>query len=161
MLWFKKIPWLSLSILIIAYGTFGWIYASWAVKFIDEGKLLYWVLEEDMMTILIYGLGTLWISALVLIFTSPITLITIGLGKWLKSDSGAFISIILGAMAFALVVQWLDLFSRFFILLASALLVRLDLRTMGLKNWISLWITGSFCLLGLASGILAYTIFLK
>ena len=161
MLWFKKIPWLSLSILIIAYGAFGWIFASWAVKFIDQGKLFYWVLEEDIMTTLIYGLGIFWVLLIALAFTAPIALMTMGLGKWIKSDSGAFMSIILSAMAFALIIQWLDLFAKLFVLLASAMLVRLDLRTIGLNTWISLLIIGCLCLSGFGSGILAYMVYQK
>ncbi len=156
MLWLKKIPWLSLSILILAYGTFGWTYASWAVKFIDQGKLLYWIVEKDIFTILIYGLGSFWVLIVALAFTAPIALMTISIGSWFNSDARAFMSIILGAMAFALIVQWLDLFSRFFVLLASAILVRIDLRTAGLSMWISLLIIGCFCLLGFGGGIIAF-----
>ncbi len=156
MLWLKKIPWLSLSLLIIAYGAFGWIYASWAVQIVDQGKLFYWVLEKNIITTLVYGLGISGILLIALGFTTPIALMTIGVGKWLKSDSAAFMSIILGAMAFALIIQWLDLFAKFFVLLASAMLARLDLRTLGLNTWISLFTIGCFCLLGFSSGILAY-----
>ena len=156
MRWLKKIPWLSLSILIIAYGTFGWIYASWAVKFIDQGKLFYWVLEKDIATIFIYGLGIFWVLLIALAFTAPIALMTISIGSWFNSDARAFMSIVFGAMAFALIVQWLGLFAKFFVLLASAILVRIDLRTAGLNMLISLFIIGCCCLLGFGGGILAF-----
>ena len=159
MLWLTKTLWLSLSILGIAYGTFGWIYASWADHFINQGKLFYWILEKNIITPLIYGLGICWVLLIALAFTTPIALMTVSLGRWIKSDFGAFMSIILGAMTFALVVQWLDLFSKFFVLLASALLVRLDLKTIGLKTWISSLIIGCLCLLGFGSGILAYSVY--
>ena len=161
MLWLKKIPWLSLSILGIAYGVFGWIYASWAIIAINQGKLFYWILEKNLITILLYGLGTFWVLLIALVFTGPVALMTISIGRWLKSDFGAFMSIILSAMAFALIVQWLELFSRFFVLLASALLVRLDLKNLGLGTRISLMTIGCICLLGFGSGILAYTIYQK
>ena len=157
MLWIKKIPWLSLSILILAYGTFGWIYASWSVKFIDQGRLFYWVLEKHLATTLIYGMGAFLVLLIALAFTTPIALMTISIGSWIKSDAKAFMYIILGAMAFALIIQWLNLFAKFFVLLASGMLLRLDLRTLGINTWISLSILGCFCLLGFGSGILAFT----
>ena len=159
MLWFKKIPWLSLSIMAMAYGAFGWIYASWSLRFIDQGKLFYWVLEKNIITILLSGLGVAWILLIALAFTAPVALMTVSIGKWIGSDFGAFMSIILGAMAFALIVQRLDLFAKFFVLLASALLFRLDLKTIGLKPWISLLVIGCFCLLSFSGGIFAYAIY--
>ena len=138
MSWFKQIPWLSLSILVVTYGLCGWIYASWAVNLIDQGKLFDWVLDQTILTILLYSLGTCGVLLIALVFTAPIALMNLTIGKWIKSDSGAFISIILGAMAFALVVQALSLFAKFFVLLASAMLFRLDLRAVGLNTWISL-----------------------
>ena len=159
MLWFTRIPWLSLSILSIAYGAFGWIYASWAVIFIDRGKLFYWVLEQNIITIVLYGLGVFWVLSIALVFTTPVALMTMGVDKWLKSDFGAFMSIILGAMAFALVVQWLSLFAKFFVLLASAMLARLDLRLIGINTWLSLLIIGCICLFGFGSGVFAYLVY--
>lgn len=159
MRWLKKIPWLSLGILVITYGLFGWIYASWAINLIDKGKLFDWVLEENFFTILLYGLGTCGVLLTALVFTAPVALITVSIGKWIKSDFGAFMSIILGAMAFALIVQWLNLFAKLFVLLASAMLVRIDLRTLGLSTETSLLTIGCFCLSGFGSGILAYTFY--
>lgn len=159
MLWFKKIPWLSLSILTIAYGVFGWLYAAWAVQFIDRGRLFYWILEQNIIAVILYGLGISCILLIALAFTAPIAFMTLGINKWLRSDFGAFMSIILAAMAFALIVQWLDLFTRIFVLLASAMLVRIELRIMGMKTWISLFIIGCFCLLGFSIGIIAHIIY--
>lgn len=159
MLWLKKIPWLSLGILIITYGLCGWIYASWSISLIDQGKLFYWVLEENLITILLYGLGTCGVLLTALVFTAPVALMKVSIGTWIKSDVGAFMSIILGAMAFALIVQWLNLFAKIFVLLASAMLVRLDLRNLGLSTGASLLTIGCFCLSGFGSGILAYTVY--
>lgn len=155
----KKIPWLSLSILSIAYGVFGWHYAAWAVKFIDQGKLFYWILEKNIITVILYGLGICCILLIALAFTAPIAFMTLGTSKWINSDFGAFMSIILGAMAFALVVQWLELVAKFFVLLASVMLVRIELRTLGIKTWLSSLIIGCLCLSGFTTGILAHSIY--
>ena len=160
MLWFKKIPWLSLSILFMAYGVSGWLYAAWAVEIINQGKLFYWILENNIIAVILYGLGICFILLIALAFTAPVAFLTTGMAKWSRSDFGAFMSIILGAMAFALIIQRLDLFTRIFVLLASAILVRIEFRIIGLKTWISLLILGCLCLLGFALGIIAHTIYL-
>ena len=132
-----------------------------AFGLIDREKLFYWILEKNIITILLYGLGIVWVLLIALAFTAPVALMTVSLGRWIKSDFGAFMSIILSAMAFALVVQRLDLFAKFFVLLASALLVRLDLRTLGFNTWLSLLTIGCFCLLGFGGGIFAYILYQK
>lgn len=151
-------PWLSLSILSIAYGVFGWIYAAWAVAYIDQGKLFFWILEKNIITVILYGIGTCLILLIALTFTAPIAFMTFGINKWLRSNFGAFMSIILGAMAFALIVQWLGFFAKIFVLLASAMLARIELRIMGIKTWISSLIIGSLCLLGFGAGVIIYLI---
>ena len=39
MFWFKKIPGLSLVLLLLTYGVFGWSYTSWGTTLIEEGNL--------------------------------------------------------------------------------------------------------------------------
>ena len=156
MLWFRKIPWLSISIMTIAYGVSGWLYAAWAVEIINQGKLFYWILENNIITVILYGLGICFILLIALAFTAPVAFLTTGMAKWFRTDFGAFMSIILGAMAFALIVQRLDFFSRIFVLLASAMLVRIELKIRGIKTWISSLIIACLCLLGFGIGIIAH-----
>jgi uncharacterized protein YacL len=151
----KKIPWLSLIILLLTYSAFGWMYSFWAVKLIEEGRLLS-QLETELALRLIYGFGTILIMLVALIFTAPISLITVSLNSWLKSDIITFLSIFIAAFAFTLVVQRVDYFVEFLLLLAAALLVKLDLQLAGYQKWLSWSIVTFFGLLGFIGGILAY-----
>ncbi len=151
----KQIPWLSLTVLLLTYGAFGWSYSSWGVEAIEQGRLLS-KLETEIALPIVYGLGTMLIVLIAIIFTAPISLITISLNSWLKSDARAFISIFIGAFAFTIIVQRVDYFAKFLVLLAAALLVKLDLQLAGYRKWLSWLIVTFFCLLGFIGGILAF-----
>lgn len=155
MSWIKKIPWLSLIILLLTYGSFGWIYSSWGVKFMSQAIWLR-ELEDSIATSILYSMGSIVVLLIALVFTAPISLITLGIDKWLKSDGRAFLSIFLGAFAFAVIVQRVDYFARFLVLISAALLVKLDLQLVGCKRWLSFSILTIFCLLGFIGGILAF-----
>lgn len=157
MAWLKKIPWLSLSLLLLTYGAFGWIYGSWAIKLIEQ-KVLLADLEHDVAISTLYGFGAVMILLLTIAFTAPISLITIGLNSWLKSDIRAFLSIFIGAFAFAIIIQRVDYFARTLVLIAAALLLKLDLQLAGCSRWLCSLILTIFCCLGFTGGILAFYI---
>ncbi len=151
----KKIPWLSLALMLLTYATFGWLYSSWSLVLVREGIFLK-ELEANLATSILYGIGTMGILTIALIFTAPISLIAMGVDNWFKSDSRAFISIFLGAFAFAVIVQRIDYLARILVLISAALLVKLDLQLAGYKRWLSFVILTIFCLLGFIGGILAF-----
>lgn len=151
----KKIPWLSLALMLLTYATFGWLYGSWSLTLVEEGIFLK-ELETGIASSILYGIGTMGILAIALIFTAPISLIALSVDNWFRSDSRAFFSIFLGAFAFAVIVQRVDYFTRILVLISAALLVKLDLQLAGYKRWLSFLILTVFCLLGFIGGILAF-----
>lgn len=157
--WFKillkKIPWLSIAVLLLTYSTFGWMYSFWAMELIEQGRLLS-QLETELALRIIYGFGTMLIMLVALIFTAPISLITVSFNNWLKSDVRTFLSIFIGAFAFTIIVQKLNYFAGFLVLLAAALLVKLNLQLAGYRKWLSWLIVTFFSLLGFIGGILAF-----
>lgn len=156
MLRLRKTPWLSTTLLILAYGTYGWIYASWAVVRIERGNVLYWVLEKDLITFVLYGLGIFWVLIIAMAFTAPVALMTVSLNNWFKSEVRAFLSIFIGALAFALIVQWLEAFAEFFVLLAAGILVKLDLQATGYSRSLATIMLIILCLLGFGIGVFAF-----
>lgn len=151
----KKIPWLSLALMLLTYATFGWLYGSWSLVLVKEG-IFFKELETSIASSILYGIGTIGILAIALIFTAPISLIALSVDKWFRADSRAFFSIFLGAFAFAVIVQRVDYFARILVLISAALLVKLDLQLAGYKRWLSFVILTVFCLLGFIGGILAF-----
>ena len=152
----KTTAWISITLLLMTYGVFGWLYASWVMKMIEDEGILHQVLETQTTLAILYGVGTIWILLIAIIFTAPVALMKISLNNWLKSDMKAFLSIFFGALAFALIVQWLNYFARFFVLLASAILVKLDLQTLGLSRWLSQFFLAVMCLGSFFGGIVAF-----
>ncbi len=150
---------ISTTLLLMTYGVFGWFHASWVTKILeDEGikNIIFQVLEPEIRLVLLYGIGAIYIIAIAIVFTSPITLMAMSLNKWLKSDIRAFFLVFLGAFAFALIVQRLDFFATFLMLLANAILVKLDLQTLGLSRWLSYCVLAIMCLGSFFSGIIAF-----
>ncbi|MDJ0534933.1 MAG: hypothetical protein QNJ70_21045 [Xenococcaceae cyanobacterium MO_207.B15] len=152
---YKTTAWISTTLLLMTYGVFGWLYASWITKMMEDETISQGLLQSQNSTI-VYGVGTIWVLLIAIVFTTPVALMTISLNSWLKSEMRAFFSIFFGALAFAIIVQWLDYFARFFVLLASAILVKLDLQALGLNIWLSQLLLAVMSLGSFWSGIVAF-----
>ncbi len=156
----KKFPWLSLILLLIAYSVFGWIVSqstqSWAIWLVQQGKGWGWLLEEDIVSGIVYLLGAVSILLLVTALTAPVTLMTFFLGSSLQSDIKGFISLLGWAFAFVLIVCWIEYFVRFLVLLAAAILARLELQKAGYNEWQTFAMLAVVCLSGLGLGLLTF-----
>ena len=145
----------SLLLLLLTYTVEGWLYGSWIDNFIQIENILFRY-PEPIRWIILYALAIIGITLLVVIFISPVSLMTAGLDNWLRSDTRAFLSIFLGAFAFAIFVQRVDYFTRLLVLIAAVFLGKLDLQLMGYSRWLSSVILVIFCWFGFTGGILAF-----
>jgi hypothetical protein len=146
----------SLLLLLLTYGAEGLMYGPWVYKFINQESILTYFIEESVRVTILYGGAVLGITFLVILFTSPVLLLTVGLDNWLKSDVRAFLSIFIGAFAFAIVVQQLDFFARLLVLISAVFLAKLDLQLAGCGRWLCSLILVLLCWLGFTGGILAF-----
>ena len=144
MAWLRKIPGVSLFLLLLTYGVEGWLYSSWVANFLEKSDLWIELAQRTRFSIL-YGIAITTILFCVVVFTAPMSLIAISLDNWLKSDTRAFLSIFLGAFAFTIIVQRVDYFARFLIFTACALLLKLDLQLIGLNRWLCTLVLIIFC----------------
>ena len=145
----------SLMLLLLTYGAEGWLYGSWMNYTIEQDSVLTVFVEQARIGVL-YGVAVASISLIVIVFTSPMSLMTIGLDNWLKSDTRAFLSIFIGAFAFAIIVQRVDYFARFLVLVAAIFLGKLDLQLFGFRRWMSSLVLVFLCWFGFTGGILAF-----
>ena len=145
----------SLLLLLLTYCVEGWLYGSWIANTIELQTFLTQFTPLTRIGIL-YISAVVGISLLVIIFTSPVSLMTVGLNSWLKSDIRAFLSIFIGAFTFAIIVQRVDYFIRFMVLMAAVFLGKLDLQLVGIDRWISSIILVFLCWFGFTGGILAF-----
>lgn len=131
----KKATWLSLFLLILTYITFGW------------------TLFEAKMTLYAWGgiIGS--IIVLCLLFTTPINQLQKPIVKWFKTDFGTFISILLGSFLIVVIATYLNTFAKIMLILSATTLVRMELQTLGIKNWSAFFMLLITSLLGLGLGL--------
>ncbi|NJL52958.1 MAG: hypothetical protein HC930_13475 [Hydrococcus sp. SU_1_0] len=146
---------LSLLLLLVTYAAEGLLYGAWMQKFVEHESFLTNFIESARISIL-YGAALLGIMLLIVMFTSPVFLLTVGLSSWLKSDTRALISILLGAFTFAIIVQRVDYFGRLLILVAAVFLGKLDLQLAGCNRWVCSLILILLCWFGFTGGILTF-----
>jgi hypothetical protein len=136
----KKFPKVSCLLLIATYGVFGWLYGDWIVELTNKEQLWHkWFIPSIALGIS-YGIGLLLIAIVVLFFTAPITLLTLGMDSWFKLDSKAIIAIAISIAICIIIVEHPVVLSRFLILSAAATLFRFDLQTAGYQYTRARWI---------------------
>jgi hypothetical protein len=136
-MWFiRKLPWASLLLLVFTYGLFGWLISA------TDRSIWLWLM------------GASYILLIALALTAPFTLVKTFYTSWLKSDTRAFLSVIVGAFVAVLIVTWIEVFVRILVLLSAGALVRLDLQTSGYNEWQCFSILVIISLTGFGLGIL-------
>jgi hypothetical protein len=117
MLRLRKIPWASLGMIVLTYGVFGWLMSASLIS-----PWLPWF-------------GTFYIMLVIIVLTLlPLRNLQKKLDYWLQSKLRSLITLILGAFAVVVIFSWIELFMRILVLIASALLVRIDLIAKGLSK---------------------------
>lgn len=156
----RKIPWLALGIALLAYGVFGWAVAEssivWSETIVEQGKTWGLIIDDEYASAIIDLLGAVLIVAIALCLTAPIALITIFFGSWLKSETKAWISILVWAFAIVFILRWINYFVRFLVLLCANLLGRLEFQSAGYNSWQTFVILTLACLGGFGLGVFSF-----
>ncbi|PSB21171.1 hypothetical protein C7B65_04330 [Phormidesmis priestleyi ULC007] len=136
----KKLPWVSLALLLAAHITFGNLLAStthsWAA----------------------FAFAIAWALVLALMFINLLTGLSHLVSRWFTSDTVAFCALIVAAAFASIVLNWLKLFMPIILILSAEALARIDLLTAEFNNvqtctlltvtsWIGLglgWTLGQF-----------------
>jgi hypothetical protein len=130
-----KIPWASLTLLLLADATLGWsLYGLTR----DRSS---WLFVAFLLTIL----GG--------IVTYPSKSISMGFGGFFKTDTRALILIVGGSIVSVLLLTSLQLFVDTVLLTTAGLLVSLDLKTSGWSKRFSLFLIIGWQLIGLSTGL--------
>jgi hypothetical protein len=138
MLFVKKLPWSSLLLLLFTYGVFGWL--------ISGADISWWL----------WLMGGTYILLIALALSAPFTLMKNFYSSWLKSDTRAFISVIVGAFLSVIIIRWIEVFLRIMVLISAGALVRLDLQTGGYSKWQSFGILTAVSLVGFVMGVISH-----
>jgi hypothetical protein len=130
----RKLPWLSLALLFTAYTTFSSFLTHSTVTWLAWAIVLaFTVLQALLLTTLFDGLKAL-------------------IARWLKSDVGYFTLIMVFSLGVTIIFLWIRVFGYVLVLIASEVLVRLDLQNAGFNRTQALVILSFFSLSGLALG---------
>ena len=155
----KNLPW-SLVLLFVTFGVFGWYLmesipdlTEWVA---DKGGAFNISVTELILSWIILPAAATSIIIMAVSLTAPILWMKIGIKGWLKSDVNAFASTLIWAFAIVLIISYLEFFVRFLVLLAAAILVRLDLQQAGYSKAKASVVLVFLCLAGFASGVLAF-----
>jgi hypothetical protein len=156
----KKIPWLALGLALLAYGVFGWAVAEsstvWSEEIVEQGKAWGLIIDDEYASAIIDLLAVALIIAIAVCLTAPIALVTIFFGIWLKSETKAWISILIWAFAVVFILRWINYFVRFLVLLSANLLGRLEFHSAGYNSWQTFVILTLACLGGFGLGVFSF-----
>ena len=132
----KKIPWFSLTLILLSYSTLGWI--------IFEEKAPWYVRLITAITILLS----------LILLTNPWLKLDDYSHIFFKSNARTFLVAILAAFLFFLMIAWFRVFLDTLLIICATILAKIDFQSVGLKPALAFGYI-SFCsLLGLGLGAL-------
>lgn len=134
MLILKRIPWISLVLVLLSYSTLGWVLSE------TKAPLFVWLLL--MLTILIL-VGTL---------TAPYPEIVSRSSVLFRSNTRTFIVTVFGAFLFFMMLAWFRIFLDSLLIISAAILARIDFQSAGFKQGEVFILTSIFSLVGVALG---------
>lgn len=160
MLWLKTLPWLSLLIIIVTYGVFGWHIASlsaqWSHALVLQSHDWGFKVEDSGMMLLIHLLAILMIVLTSLALSAPLSLMTFVVGTSIRSEGQSIISTVIWSFIFVVILRWFNIFAHFLVLISAALLGRLELRYIGYSNTRTVCLLMLIGLVGFSVGALSY-----
>jgi len=156
----QSLSWISLLLVFLTYCAFGWLVsqsnANLTFWVVEQGKTLDWELKEKIVSVMIHLLAAALILAIAIVLTAPVALLTLFFGNWLRSDINGFIAILLWSFGFVVIINWFDYFVRLLVLLAAAILGKLELQQVCNKNWQIITNLAILCLSGFSLGVLTF-----
>ncbi|MEC4986316.1 MAG: hypothetical protein SAJ37_12670 [Oscillatoria sp. PMC 1068.18] len=138
MSWFKKLPKLSLGLLLVTYIVFGYIIS------VETNSWQIWLLSAALVVLIALG------------FAAPIKLIRASFGSLIQTDNRAFVSVIFLAFAMVIMFTWMKLFIRLLVLISAGALARLDLQMAEYDEWVAFGVMLVICLGGFSLGLVTH-----
>jgi hypothetical protein len=160
MAWLKTFPWLSLGVMLITYGVFGWHLAGasvvWSHSLAVEANGWGISVEDSFLVLAIHLFAILLIVVTSLALTTPFTLMTFFAGSWMKSEIKSIVSMIVWSFLLVVILRWFNFFVHFLVLFSAAILGRLELRYIGYSRSQTVFILSILGLMGFGAGALGY-----
>jgi hypothetical protein len=136
-----KLPYLSLALLFFTYVTFGWLLYDWT---------------HDRVIWLAVAFAVVILGGFI---AYPSRSVSLSFGGFFKTDTRAFILIIVASITSVILLTWVQFFVDTVVLCVAGLLVSLDLKTSGWSKPIILLIIIGWQLLGMSAGLSLHDLF--
>lgn len=130
----QRVPWVSLTLLILSYSTLGWVIAE------TKAPLFVWAIT--VLAILLF-VGSL---------TVPWTRMTEVSSIVFQSNTRTFLFSVFAAFLFFIMLAWFRMFLDTLLIVAAAILARIDFQAGGFKEGQAFWIASVLSLAGVALG---------
>ncbi|WP_414530292.1 hypothetical protein [Nodularia chucula] len=137
----KRLPWISLVLVLLSYSTLGWGLSE------TQAPLYVWITFILTVLVLVASLTVPW-SAI----SKYSTLLV-------RSNIRSFAVTTFGAFLFFLMLAWFQIFLDTLLIISAGILARIDLQSVGFKQRQAFLITLLFSLAGLALGKLLHISF--
>ncbi|MBW4684030.1 MAG: hypothetical protein KME40_02780 [Komarekiella atlantica HA4396-MV6] len=134
----KRVPWVSLALVLLSYSTLGWVISE------TRPPLFVWLVVVVVILLLLITLTTPW-SKMARYYTILF-----------KSNTRSFGVAVLAAFLFFVMLAWFRVFLDTLLILSATILVKIDFQTAGFREGLAFVITSIFSLTGLALGALVY-----
>ncbi|MEH2234871.1 hypothetical protein [Nostoc sp.] len=134
----KRVPWVSLALVLLSYSTLGWVISE------TRAPLFVWLVTVVAILLLIVTL------------TAPWPKMTYYFSILLKSNTRSFGVAVLAAFSFFIMIAWFGVFLDTLLIISATILVRIDFQRAGLREGLAFSTASIFSLTGLALGALIY-----
>lgn len=134
----RRLPWVSLSLLLLTYATYGW-----------------WIAKANLH-VLVWPVAFMAAFLLAAALTTPMTKIANYSFFIFKSNIRSFSVTVLGAFLFFLMIAWFRVFLDTLVIIAASILARIDFQTAGFSEEQTFWVLSFVCWIGLGFGFLVY-----
>jgi hypothetical protein len=160
--------WLSMGILLITYGTFGWYTGNFIASLDASGEeaqsfFIEWiswpmllVAEKVLIWLAVIGATLLLAGGL----TSPLANMRSLVVRWSQSEIRAFISMLVVAIGTVFVLTWIRLALHVLVIVAATTLARLEIdREANFTKLLDFFVVGGLSLFGLGLGYFVNVVF--
>ncbi|MFN6541531.1 MAG: hypothetical protein RM021_035010 [Nostoc sp. EkiNYC01] len=134
----KRVPWVSLALVLLSYSTLGW------------------VISETHPPMFVWSVIVIAILLLILTLTTPWPKVTYYYTIVFESNVRAFGVAVLAAFLFFIMLAWFRIFLDTLLIISATILVRIDFQVAGLKKKVAFWSASIVSLTGLVLGVLIY-----
>lgn len=157
---FKKVPWLSLSLLVVAYGVFGRnisnVFPVLDRWLIEQSRHWGWTVpDEDVFLLWLFGIRTFLLACLVLLTATPLALSKLVVGDSFKSEGKAVYYFLAWSLAAVFFFRWIHYSLQLLLLVSATILGRLELQYVCKQEWLVVLILLTLSLLGFGLGVLS------